>query len=42
MNYEIYSAALRILELVNSDSQLCSQTSDYGQSYLYLSELLSV
>ena len=30
MNYEIYSAALRILELVNSDSQLCSQASDYG------------
>ena len=30
MNYEIYSAALRILELVNSDSQLCSQASVYG------------
>ena len=33
MNYEIYSAALRILELVNSDSQLCSQASDYGDWY---------
>ena len=33
MNYEIYSAALRILELVNNDSQLCSQASDYGDWY---------
>ena len=38
MNYEIYSAALRILELVNSDSQLCSQASDYGDWYRNLLE----
>ena len=33
MNHEIYSAALPILELVNSDPRLRSQTSDYGDWY---------
>ena len=33
MNHEIYSAALPILELVNSDSRLRAQTSDYGDWY---------
>ena len=33
MNHEIYSAALPILELVSSDSQLRAQTSDYGDWY---------
>ena len=30
MNHEIYLAALSILEIVNSDSRLRAQTSDYG------------
>ena len=33
MNHEIYSAALPILELMNRDSQLRSQTSEYGDWY---------
>ena len=33
MNHEIYSAALPILELVNSDSRLRAQTSNYGDWY---------
>ena len=33
MNHEIYSATLSILELVNSDSRLRAQTSDYGDWY---------
>ena len=33
MNYEIYSAALPLLEIVNSDSELRVQTSDYGDWY---------
>ena len=33
MNNEIYSAALPILEIVNSDSRLRAQTSDYGDWY---------
>ena len=33
MNHEIYSAALLILEIVNSDSRLRAQTADYGDWY---------
>ena len=33
MNHEIYSAALPILELMNRDSHLHSQTSEYGDWY---------
>ena len=33
MNHEIYSAALPILEIVNSDSLLRAQTSVYGDWY---------
>jgi len=33
MNHEIYSAALTILEIVNSDKRLRAQTSDYGGWY---------
>ena len=33
MNYEIYSAALPLLEVVNSDSRLRAQTSDYCDWY---------
>ena len=33
MNYEVYSAALRIIELMKSDSRLCTQASDYGDWY---------
>ena len=33
MNHEMYSAALPLLEIVNSDSLLRAQTSDYGDWY---------
>jgi hypothetical protein len=33
MNHEIYSAALPILELMNRDSLLRSQASEYGDWY---------
>ena len=33
MNHEIYSAALPLLEIVNSDPLLRAQTSDYGDWY---------
>lgn len=40
MNYEIYTAALRIIELVNRDSRLCSQASGYGDWHNNLLEHL--
>ena len=33
MNYEVYSAALRIIELMQSDSELCSKADNYGDWY---------
>ena len=33
MNHEIYSAVLPILKLMNRDSHLRSQTSEYGDWY---------
>ena len=38
MNHEIYSLALRIIELIKSDSGLSDQASDYGDWYHNLSE----
>ena len=38
MNYEVYSAALRIIELMQSDSGLCSKADNYGDWYNNLSE----
>lgn len=40
MNYEIYTTALHIIELVNSDSRLCSQASGYGDWHSNLLEHL--
>ena len=33
MNYEIYSAALRIIELMQSDSRLSAKASEYSDWY---------
>ena len=33
MNYEVYSAALRIIELMQSDSRLSAKASGYGDWY---------
>ena len=33
MNYEVYSAALRIIELMQSDSRLSATASEYGDWY---------
>ena len=38
MNYEVYSAALRIIELMKNDSRLCAKASDYGDWYNNLLE----
>ena len=38
MNYEVYSAALRIIELMQSDSGLCSKADNYGDWYNNLLE----
>ncbi|MDB4484638.1 hypothetical protein N9026_00315 [bacterium] len=38
MNYEVYSAALRIIELMKNDSSLCGKASDYGDWYNNLLE----
>ena len=38
MNYEVYSAALRIIELMQSDSGLCSKAYNYGDWYNNLLE----
>jgi hypothetical protein len=38
MNYEVYSAALRIIELMKSDSGLCSKANNYGDWYNNLLE----
>ena len=38
MNYEVYSAALRIIELMKNDSRLCGKASDYGDWYNNLLE----
>ena len=38
MNYEVYSAALRIIELMQSDSGLSAKTSEYGDWYNNLLE----
>ena len=33
MNYEVYSAALRIIELMQSDSRLSAEASEYSDWY---------
>ena len=33
MNYEVYSAALRIIELMQSDSRLSAKASEYSDWY---------
>ena len=33
MNYDVYSAALRIIELMQSDSRLSARSSEYGDWY---------
>ena len=33
MNYEVYSAALRTIELMQSDSRLSAKASEYGDWY---------
>ena len=33
MNYEVYSAALRIIELMQSDSRLSAKASEYSNWY---------
>ena len=38
MNYEVYSAALRIIELMRSDSRLSAKASEYGDWYNNLVE----
>ena len=38
MNYEVYSAALRIIELIQSDSRLSVKASEYGDWYNNLLE----
>ena len=38
MDYEVYSAALRIIELMQSDSELCSKADYYGDWYNSLLE----
>ena len=38
MNNEVYSAALRIIEMMQSDSQLYAKASDYGDWYNNLLE----
>ena len=38
MNYEVYSAALRIIELMQSDSRLSAKSSEYGDWYNNLLE----
>jgi hypothetical protein len=38
VNYEVYSAALCIIELMQSESQLLATASDYGDWYNNLSE----
>ena len=38
MNYEVYSAALRTIELMQSDSRLSVKASEYGDWYNNLLE----
>ena len=38
MNYEVYSAALRIIELMQRDPRLCAKALDYGDWYNNLLE----
>jgi len=38
MNHEVYSAALRIIELMQSDSRLSTKSSEYGDWYNNLLE----
>ena len=38
MNYEVYSATLRIIELLQSDSRLSAKASEYGDWYNNLLE----
>ena len=38
MNYEVYSAALRIIELMQSDARLSAKASEYGDWYNNLFE----
>ena len=38
MNHEVYSAALRIIELMRSDSGLSAKSSEYGDWYNNLLE----
>ena len=38
MNHEVYSAALRIIELMQSDSRLSAKASKYGDWYNNLLE----
>ena len=38
MNYEIYSTALRIIELIQSDSMLSAKVYEYGDWYNNLLE----
>ena len=40
MNYEVYSAALRIIELMQSDSRLSAKASEYGDWYNNLLECI--